>query len=106
MKEEIGNTGTKKSYYQGSQIENWVSLIGPSFRFHEGFIQIKNRAPHLLWQEIRNDWRLTPGVRKEPAFWFYATVAVLVPGCILRPLANFYRHRINRKKCKIIERPE
>jgi hypothetical protein len=101
-----GNTGTKKEYYQGSQVENWVSLIGPEFRFNEGFIQIKNRAPHLLWQELKAAWKLTPGVRREPSFWLYATVAVLVPGCILRPLSKFYRHRICRHNCKIIRRPE
>lgn len=101
-----GNTGTKKSYYQGSQIANWVKLVGKEFRFNQGFIQIKNRASHLLWQEIKNAWTLTPGVRKEPSFYFYAAIAILVPATILRPLSNFYRHRITRRFCKIIERTE
>lgn len=100
-----GNTGTKTEYYNGSQIANWVKFVGPSFRFNEGFIQIKNRAPHLLWQEIKMAWNLTPGVRKEPSFYLFAGIALLVPGCILRPLSKFYRHRITRRKCKIIERP-
>lgn len=101
-----GNTGTKKSYYKGSQITNWVKFIGPSFRFNQGFIQIKNRAAHLLWQEIKATWTLTPGVRFEPSFYFYAGVSLLVPAFILRPLSNFYRHRITRHFCTIIERKE
>lgn len=101
-----GNTGTKKEYYQGSQIENWVRMVGKDFRFNMGFVQIKNRASHLLWQEIKNAWRLTPGVRREPGFYFWVAIAVLVPARILRPLANFYRHRITRLSCKIIRREE
>jgi glycosyltransferase involved in cell wall biosynthesis len=101
-----GNTGTKKSYYKGSQIANWFRFIGPEFRFNQGFIQIKNRAPHLLWQEIKTAWRLTPGVRKEPSFYFFVGISLLVPGFILRPLSNFYRHRITRRVCKIIPRGE
>lgn len=99
-----GNTGTKKEYYQGSQVANWAKLMGEDFRFNQGFIQIKNRASHLLWQEIKNAWNLTPGVRVEPSFYFYAGIALLVPSCILKPLSNFYRHRITRRFCKIIPR--
>jgi len=101
-----GNTGTKTSYYQGSQIENWVSMVGKDFRFNMGFVQIKNRAAHLLWQEIKAAWTLTPGVRKEPAFYFWVAVAVFVPATILRPLANFYRHRITRHFNTIIKRED
>ena len=105
-----GNTGTKEEYYmapeRGGQIENWVGLVGPTFRFNEGFIQIKNRAPKRLWKEIKDALRLTPDVKREPSFWFYAAVAVLVPGAILRPLANFYRHRIMRKNVSIINRAD
>jgi glycosyltransferase involved in cell wall biosynthesis len=105
-----GNTGTKEEYYmapdRGGQIENWVSMVGPSFRFHQGFIQIKNRAPKRLWKEIKDALRLTPAVKREPLFWFYIIVAVVVPGSILRPLANFYRHRIVRHNVSIISRED
>ena len=101
-----GNTGTKESYYKGSQIENWVSLVGDSFRFNQGFIQIKNRAPKMLWQEIKMAWNLTPGVRTELSFWVCVIIALLTPSCILRQLSNFYRHRISRHFCTIIERGE
>jgi len=103
-----GNTGTKEWYYKGSQVANWYSLVGPTFRFNHGFIQIKNRAPKLLWQEIKAAWRLTPGVRGEPSFYLFVAIAVIVPGWILRPLSQFYRHRITRQflKNSIIRRPE
>jgi hypothetical protein len=99
-----GNTGTKTSYYKGSQIKNWVSLVGPSFRFNQGFIQIKNRAPKLLWQEIKAALKYTPDVKYEWQFWFYVITAIVIPGFILRPVSNWYRHRINRHFCTIIKR--
>jgi len=99
-----GNAGTRAEYYKGSQIRNWVSLIGEGFRFNQGFIQIKNRAPKMLWPEIKMALKLTPKVREEKEFWICVIIAVVVPGWILRPLSNFYRHRINRRRCRIIER--
>ena len=99
-----GNSGTKAEYYKGSQIKNWVSLIGDGFRFNMGFIQIKNRAPKMLWSEINMALKYTPKVKKEWQFWVCVVIAVVVPGYILRPLSNFYRHRISRRKCKIILR--
>lgn len=101
-----GNTGTKTSYYQGSMYKNWASLCGDSFRFNAGLIQIKNRAPKNLWKEIKAAWKYTPHVRREPDFYFWVAVAVLVPGFLLRPLSNFYRHRLMRRFCHIIPREE
>jgi len=101
-----GNTGTKKSYYTESPFMNWLELLGQPLRFNEGFIQLKNRAPHLLWQEIRLTVKHDPDVLKIINFWLYALVALLVPSFILRHLTSFYRHRINRNLVKIIMRGE
>lgn len=100
-----GNTGTKSSYYVESPVKVWTEFLG-DFKYHLGLIQIKNRAPKLLWREI---W-LTVALRKqsllELEFWACAIVAASTPSFILRNLSNFYRHRINRRFVKTIERGE
>lgn len=101
-----GNTATKAWYYQGSMYQNWAELGVKDFTFFEGFIQFKNRAPKKLMLEIKESIKANPDHLKNPAFWFYAIIAVLVPGWILRPLSYFYRHRIARRFVKIIRRPE
>lgn len=100
-----GNTGTKKEYYKGSMFENWRALTGEPFKFYQGFIQIKNRAPGNLWGEICQSLKGNQKALLDPTFWFYVIVAVVVPGFVLRPLSNFYRHRITRRFLKIKERP-
>lgn len=101
-----GNTGTKEEYYTESPIENWTYLVGKEFRFHEGMIQIKNRAPKMLFKEIKNIVRIDPLVLFEPKFWGYAFVAVLVPGSVLRKVTVWYRDKIARRSAKIIRRGE
>ena len=84
-----------------------IDLTGDKeFKFHEGFIQLKNRAPHLLWSEICLAIKMNPKVLLEARFYIFAIASVIVPGCILRPLTNFYRHRITRKHVRIIPRGE
>lgn len=99
-----GNTATKKWYYTESPIVNWTSLCGKDHKFHQGMIQLRNRAPHLLPREVYNIIKINPKNLLDPYFWLYAVIACTIPGWILRPLSNFYRHRITRRKCKIIER--
>jgi len=102
-----GNTGTKKSYYKESPLQNWIDLTGDKlFQFHEGFIQLKNRAPHLLIPEIKLAIKMNPKVLTELRFWMFGLFALLVPGFISRPFTNFYRHRITRRHVKVIQRGE
>lgn len=101
-----GNTGTKKEYYKQSPYENWVWLLGKEFKDYPSFIMLKNRAPKLLWKEIKMHVRDHKDCLTDVSFWFYALVACLVPGFLLRPLSNFYRHRIKRHQVKIIKRGE
>ena len=101
-----GNTGTKSSYYNDSPVRVWSNFLGKDFKYHLGLIQLKNCAPGLVMREIRLTLEINPDNKKDPFFWFCTAVAVLVPREILRPLSNFYRHRISRLKCKIIKRGE
>jgi glycosyltransferase involved in cell wall biosynthesis len=105
-----GNTGTKKSYYTGSMAESWASLVGWEayfkVRFYHSFIQLKNRAPHLLWREIWLTLNKHPGCGKQLDFWLNAVIAVVLPGFILRELSKFYRHRLIRGKSKIMKRSD
>lgn len=101
-----GNTGTKKSYYTESPTQNWIDLVGSDFKDFPMFVQLKNRAPHLVWREICLAVRTDRKVLKDPSFYGYASIAVLFPGFVLRPFSSFYRNRIARLSAKIIERPE
>lgn len=100
-----GNTGHKKSYYTESPTQNWIDLLGQNYKDFPMFIQLKNRAPKLLWREICLHIKQDKSVLLEWKFWVYALMAILLPGVILRNLTNFYRHRIARRYAKIIERP-
>jgi glycosyltransferase involved in cell wall biosynthesis len=91
-----GNTATKKSYYTGSYTENWKKHIGINVKYYPGFIQLKCRAPHLLWQEIKTVVKNNDYVYRDIKFWVYALTAIIVPGFILRPAAQFYRNWIGR----------
>lgn len=101
-----GNTGTKSSYYTQSPTQNWIDLLGENYQDFPMFVQLKNRAPHLLWGEICLHVRNNKKVLLSPRFWFYTLTALLVPRFALKKLSNFYRHRISRLSAKIIERSE
>lgn len=101
-----GNTGTKESYYEGSMYRNWHDLLGKPLGFYQGFVQIKNRAPRNLWGEICEVIKTDKMALLHPQFYFYALTALLLPGRMLKPLSNFYRHRITRQFVRIIERNE
>ena len=98
------NTGTKKSYYTESPTQNWIDLVGKGFSDYPMFVQLRNRAPKLLWREIKLHVKNNKKCLQDISFWFYAVIAVVFPGFILRPLTRFYRHRITRRYAKIIER--
>ena len=101
-----GNTGCKSSYYTDSPVRVYTEFLGKDFKYHLGLIQLKNRAPKLLLREIYLTARLNPKNLLDPFFWFCALVALIVPGFILRHLSDFYRHRISRLNCIVIERPK
>lgn len=98
------NTGTKSSYYVSSPLQSWIDLLGSPIRFNEGFIQLKNRAPHLLIPEIKLAIKSDKTILKDWTFWLYAGAALLIPGFILRKLTVWYRDTIGRWNAVIIER--
>jgi glycosyltransferase involved in cell wall biosynthesis len=100
-----GNTGTLETYYKESPVKVWTDFLGKDFKYHLGLIQLKNRAPKTLWREICLTVELNRENLKDPWFWFCASIAVIIPSSILRRLSDFYRHRISRNFCEIIERP-
>ncbi len=103
-----GNAATNPSYYktypQQSPTLNWYEVLGEPIGMYMGFIQIKNRASWMLLSEIKETIKLNPKCLLNLGFWFCVSVALIVPGWILRRLSNFYRHRITRHFCHIIER--
>lgn len=103
-----GNAATNPSYYkttpQQSPTRNWYEVLGKPIGMYMGFIQIKNRASWMLLSEIKETIKLNPKCLLNLGFWFCVLVALIIPECILRRLSNFYRHRITRYFCKIIER--
>ena len=100
-----GNTGTKKSYYKESMIQNWYDLVGKDFYFPQGLVQYRARASYkLFWRELCLTVKLNPRVLLRADFWLYASIAVVLPSCVLKQLSAFYRHRIGRMNAKVIER--
>lgn len=99
------NTGCQSSYYKESPIQVLTDFYGKDFKYHFLFIQLKNRAPKILWREICLAVKINPKNLKDPMFWFSAITAVLIPRYMLIPLSRFYRHRITRRYCEVIQRP-
>jgi len=95
-----GNAAIRGSYYktapQQSPTKNWYEILEKPIGMYLGFIQIKNRASWLLLNEIRDTIKLNPKCLFNIGFWFCALIALIVPGCILHRLSNFYRHRFTR----------
>jgi glycosyltransferase involved in cell wall biosynthesis len=100
-----GNTGTLETYYKESPVKVWTDFLGKDFKYHLGLIQLKNRAPKMLWREICLTVKLNRENLKDPWFYLCASIAVITPSSMLRRLSDFYRHRISRNFCEIIERP-
>jgi hypothetical protein len=59
----------------------------------------------LLTNEIFINIKTNPLCLLNIGFWTCALTALIIPGSILRPLANFYRHRITRYFVRRIKRP-
>lgn len=91
-----GNTGTLTSYYNDSPTKV-LNILKPGYVFYEGFINLKCRASHVLLKDIFTTIKVKPSSLLDFKFWMYAIIALVVPGRVLRPLANFYRHRIKRR---------
>ena len=98
------NTGCNPKYYTEAPIKVLTDFYGKDFKYHLNLIQIKNRAPKLLWREIWLTAKINPRNLVEPLFYLCALTALIVPGSILRHLSNFWRHRINRGRVSIIKR--
>jgi len=58
-------------------------------------IQLKNRAPHLLFKEIKIISELTPKALHDWKFWFCAFVAIVTPRVILINLCWWGRKYIS-----------
>ncbi len=101
-----GNTGTLSSYYKESPTKVYTEFLGKPFDYYPIFIQLKNRAPNVLWDEIKMMREMNPECTKDHMFWVCAITAVVVPSWILQHLSAFYRHRISRRKAFIIKRGE
>jgi glycosyltransferase involved in cell wall biosynthesis len=101
-----GNTGTLSSYYTESPTKLYTQFLGKPFNYYPIFIQLKNRAPKMLWDEIKIMRELNPNCVKDKMFWICAITALIVPTRILQHLSAFYRHRISRCKARIIKRGE
>jgi glycosyltransferase involved in cell wall biosynthesis len=103
-----GNAATNPSYYKTtppqSPTRNWYEVLGKPMGMYMGFIQIKNRASWMLLSEIKETIKINPKCLLNLGFWFCVLIALIVPGWILRRLSNFYRHRVTRHFCRIIER--
>jgi len=103
-----GNAATSPSYYSSfkgqSPTLNWYRILGKPIGGYLGFIQMKDRAPWMLTKELLVNIKINPLCLLNIGFWVCALTALIVPGSILRPFANFYRHRITRLFCRIIKR--
>jgi glycosyltransferase involved in cell wall biosynthesis len=105
-----GNAATNPDYYKTgynqSPTYNWYKILGRPINMYMGFIQMKNSAPWMLWGEIKMAVKLNPWALANIGFWFCALVALIFPRWLLRPLSNFYRHRITRHFVHQITREE
>ena len=85
------NTCKISSYYTEPPVVSLNSIIH-GYVNYQSFISVKNRAPHFLWKEICETYR----IRHDFKFWLYAFIAIVTPRRILIRLCQFYRHRIGR----------
>lgn len=99
-----GNTGCKSTYYKESPYQVYTDFLGKDFKYHPLLIQLKNRAPKMVMDEIKLMLKINPDNKKDPMFWICAITAVVVPTRILQHLSAFYRHRIGRRKAYIKRR--
>lgn len=104
------NAATNASYFRfgrtQSQTLNWYEVCGKKFIYPMYFIQLKNRYPAMLVDEIKTCLRLSPLSILNPGFIFCALLALLMPGKLLIHLSRFYRHRITRLFIKEITRED
>lgn len=99
-----GNTGTLSTYYTESPTLVLTEFYGPDFKYYPLLVQLKNRAPKMVWDEICTMIALKRSCLREPLFWLCALTAIVIPMWVLQHLSSFYRHRINRRKAFIVRR--
>lgn len=69
-------------------------------------VQIKNGFTlDAVLEEMRNFVKVRPANRWNPAFWFWAFIAVVTPRRILRRMPDLYRRYIGRRITKEVKRP-
>lgn len=105
-----GNAATSPAYYKSCSKKSptlaWYEILGKPIGMYMGFIQMKNSASWRLWNEIQMTIKLNKKCLLDIRFWFCALTALILPRQILRPISNWYRHRITRHFVHIITREE
>lgn len=104
------NAATNASYFAfgrtQSQTLNWYEVCGKTFIYPMYFVQLKNRYPAMLIDEIKTCLKVSPWSIINPGFIFCALVALIVPSKILIHLSRFYRHRITHLFVREITRED
>jgi len=104
------STSTTPDYWLkrrvSSPVLDWHEIGGVEIaRDYVSFIQIKNGfTMDAVFEEIGNFIKLRPLNIINPAFWFWAVVAILTPRKILRKLPAFYRKHIGVRITREVKR--
>lgn len=105
------STARSKDYYlkrwTSSPVEEWVKLGGtPILNDFTSLIQIKNYfTMEGVLKECWNFIRLRPINAINPAFWFFALIAILTPRFILIHVPHLYRITVGRWTTREVKRP-
>jgi len=111
-----------KSIYDKSPMRSWAEMfenVFPESRYdavrqacirdfvavnYVGLVQLKNFSTYRnLFREIGYLVKYRPANLLNPVFWFFALGTVVVPACILLPMADAYKRKINSKLIKKID---
>lgn len=104
------STSTKPGYWKARKVSSAVldqvglgaTEIATDF---VSLIQIKRGLDTAaVIEEVKNFIKVKPSNRFNPRLWFWAAVAVLIPGSWAVKLPEFYRHRIGRLLTREIRR--
>lgn len=94
------NAATDPDYFRfgiyQSQTLNWLEVCGKKFIYPMYLIQLKNRYPQQLINEIKTCLKIEPRSIFNLSFIFCALIALTIPSRLLIHLSRFYRHRITR----------
>lgn len=111
-----------KSIYEKSPMRSWVEMfenVFPESRYdtvrkacirdfvavnYVGLVQLKNFSTYKnLLREIWYLVKYRPANLVNPVFWFFSLGTIVVPACILLPMADAYKRKINSKLIKKID---